>query len=107
MQTYVKRGLQAKLQKVTDTMTANTASSAVAPENIVNALSATRQYEPYYATRTNMQTDNVEDGAVVEEVLGDAAGFGVTSRSGMIRSIKRGGEQAEQGSATSQAQGWQ
>ena len=83
MQTYVKRGLQAKFKKATEKLTSQTGSG-----NPDLSLSTTGQYEPYYA-ESHVQTDSNTDSAIKETYAGTAAGFGL-SRSGTIRDIKRG-----------------
>ncbi len=67
MQTYVKRGLQARMRDATD---------RVASEN--TAIGATTQYEPYYLESTMDQTrdvsereDTVTGGSVTRAIQGE------------------------------------
>lgn len=82
MQSYMKRGLQAKLKAATEKFT-NVPGNADFPFT-----KKTGQYEPYYS-ETNVQVDSVTDSKIEETQQGTATSYGVT-RTGTIRDVKRG-----------------
>jgi hypothetical protein len=89
MQTFVKRGLQARSKKAMDTLTGVAKASG---EGLDITLKTTSQYEPYYA-KQSVQTQRDED-------FDEEYDEGDFSKKGFISRVTRlkGGTQEEQGS---------
>lgn len=95
MQTFVKRGLEAKDKRATEVLTSIT-GEASNPDIVLGTSGVTTgQYEPYYAARNITTNSDLEEQKVTETHKGNATdGYGV-DRSGVIRAVTRGGNQIE------------